>query len=139
MSATPAKSGSRLLHGAVSLRPHPGAGAGTGAQVFADLQRAGHPLRNGARWRDEGVDLSGVLAALDIRVRLAKGLRVRVPLVPQRVEARGDHEGRRLAAEVAANGRGADVGLVALAPQILLRVPENAVARNDVPVLELAM
>jgi hypothetical protein len=62
-----------------------------------------------------------------------------VALVAQRIEARGDDQRGRLAAQVAQDRRHARILLVGLPPQVLLRVPDHPVAGNDVAVLHLAV
>src|SRR5512145_129819 len=110
------------------------------AQVLRDLQRAAQTLRDRLGQRHERVDLSRILPIDHVHAGRAETIRVVTALVAERIEAGGDDHGRRLAGQARrTQRRGAQVRLVRPAPQILLRVPLDALARDDVAILEVAM
>src|SRR5262250_874131 len=109
----------------------------TPSQVVGDLQRALHALRDDLGQGNESMDLPGILVMDDVDARLAQTVRIEPPLVAQRIEAGGDDEPGRLPREIAgAHRRRARIRPIRLAPQILLRVPQNAIAWEDVAVHE---
>src|SRR5262244_10518 len=112
----------------------------TPSQVVRDLQRALHALRDDLGQGNEGVDLPGILVIDDVDARLAQTVRVEPSLVAQRIEAGGDDERGWLPREVAgAHRRRARIRPIRLAAQILLGVPQDAIAWDDVAVHEVAM
>src|SRR5215470_11248587 len=79
------------------------------AQVVRDLERARHALRDGLGQRDEGMDLTRVLAVDDFHTRVTQPIAVGASLLAQRIEARGDDHGSRLAGELRRAQRGRPV------------------------------
>ena len=86
------------------------------------------------------MDLAGILAIHDVYAGLAQLRGVGVALVAQGIKAGGDDERGRLGGQQLIHQRpGAHIGLVGLPAKILLRVPDDAVTRDDVAIGELTV
>src|SRR5438132_2886999 len=109
-------------------------------QVLGDLERARHALGDRLGQGHERVDLPGILAVDDVHAGLAKPIAVGPTLVAKRIKPGRDDHGRWLALEAGrTQRRGSQIGLVRVALQILLHVPEDPIARDHVAVRQLAV
>ena len=85
------------------------------------------------------MNLPRVLEIADVGPGRAKPVSIRMSFVAERIEAGGDHESRRLSRQIAGAKRGGPQIRSIRLREVLLHVPDDALVRDDVCVLQRSM